>query len=162
MQETKAVNLRSEGYDANCICQTLRILCKHNMRICTCTYCRIKAAPRQTSAYNRTTAAQLTAIMNLAKAKQRSLPANISTWSIEFASKYIKFLYSLPFPREYLPRLEQFDKDHATGADAFYAKTTRYGEYYWNDGMTKPVTQAIVDGDNADLVAGVIKEVPND
>lgn len=154
MQETKAVNLRSEAYDALCI---------HNLYTNTCTFCRVKAASRRTvSSYNRTTSAQITAIVNLAQAKQRSLPANISTWSVNFASKYIKFLIALPFPREALPRLEQFDKEHAEGTDYFKAKVVRYGDYYWNDGMTKPVTQAIVDGDSQDLVAGVVKEVSND
>lgn len=133
--------------------------CIHNLLLSTCTYCRVRAAPRHyTSIYDRTTSAQLTAIVNLAQAKQRSLPANISTWSVSFASRYIKFLISLPFPREYLPRLEQFDKDHATGADAFRAKQRKFGEYYWNDGMTKPVTLSIIDGDTQDLVDGVVKK----
>ena len=150
MQETKVVNLRSEAYDVNCI---------HNLYAQTCTYCRVKAAPRHlTSIYGRTTAAQITAIVNLAQAKQRSLPANISTWSVSFASQYIKFLISLPFPQEILPRLEQFDKDHATGTDAFRATQRKSGEYYWNDGMTKPVTLSIVDGDTQDLVDGVVKK----
>jgi len=109
--------------------------CIHNLYANTCTYCRVKAAPRRTySAYNRTTAAQLTAIINLAQAKQRSLPANISTWSVSFASKYIKFLIELPFPRDVLPRLEQFGKEHITGEDVFKAtRRTMFGEYWKAD-----------------------------
>ena len=133
--------------------------CIHNLYANTCTYCRVKAAPRRTySAYNRTTAAQLTAIINLAQAKQRSLPANISTWSVSFASKYIKFLIELPFPRDVLPRLEQFGKEHIAGTDIFRTSHIKRGEYYWNDGMTKPVTLSIVDGDTQDLVDGVVKK----
>ena len=133
--------------------------CIHGLLLGTCTYCRHKAAPRQAlTSYGRTTAAQLTAIVNLAQAKQRRLPANIRSWSVSFASRYIKFLIDLPFPREVLPRAEQLSKEHITRTDDFnashYARAT---EFYWADGMTKPVTLSIVDGDTKDLVDGMVK-----
>lgn len=138
---------------------TSQVRCVHQIYAHTCTYCRVKAAPRRTlSPYNRTTSAQLTAIVNLAQAKQRSLPANITSWSVSFASRYIKFLISLPFPREILPRLEQFGKEHIAGTDIFRATHKRSGEYFWNDGMTKPVTLSIIDADTQDLVDGVVKK----
>ena len=119
-----------------CICETLHLFCIHGIRVCSCTYCKKAAAPHRTytSSYNRTTASQIVAISKLAHIKQRSLPSNISSWSVDFASKYIKFLYSLPFPQEYLPRLEQFEKEHISATDIY--KSTHYGkptEYYTAD-----------------------------
>ena len=138
-------------------------LCIHHIYAMSCIYCRHKAAPRHSiSSYGRTTSAQFTAIVNLAQAKQRSLPANIRTWSVSFASKYIRFLLELPFPREVLPRLEQFNKEHNTMTDSFKASHAKPREYYWADGMTKPITLSIVDGDTQDLVDGVVKEMSND
>ena len=139
-------------------------ICIHHIYTITCTYCKKAAAPIRTytSSYNRTTASQIVAISKLAHIKQRSLPSNISSWSASFASKYIKFLYSLPFPQEVLPRLEQFEKEHITATDIYksshYAKQT---EFFWADGMTKPITLAIEQGDSADLADGAVKEVSN-
>ena len=81
------------------------------------------------------TAKQIDAILNLAKAKQRSLPSNITRWSKWFASKYISFLISLPFPYRETPRF-------CSETDMLFAAThARRREYYWNDGMTHPFNQ---------------------
>ncbi len=146
-----------------CICEIFHLFCIHGIRECSCTLCKKAAAPIRTySSYNRTTASQMVAITKLAHIKQRSLPSNISRWSVDFASKYIKFLYSLPFPQEYLTRSEQFEKEHITATDIYKSSHhARQTEFFWADGMTRPITQSIDQGDSEDLANGVVKEVSN-
>ena len=91
------------------------------------------ATPTKPAKQYRTTDTQLSAIIKLAKIKQHRLPSNILYWSRSFASRYIVYLYTLPFPRREYPR-------YASGIDQQFASQRRpqRGEYYWADGMTQP------------------------
>ncbi len=155
MQENKVVAEKQGSQD---------ILCIHSLTPSTCTFCKRSAASRRipSSSYNRTTPNQLSAIIRLAHLKQRSLPANIRSWSVSFASQYLKMLLDLPFPREQLSRDEQFFKEHRSASDIYSSShTTRAVSYLFQDGMTRLINKSIQLGDSEDLVSG-ISEVSHD